>query len=302
MAEATLRQMQYFLAVLDHGSVTAAAKESHVSQSALSMAIAQLESIFGAQLFVRNKAQKVVPTPAALRLEPHARNALESVDLAHHAIRDERHRVGGLVRIGCLTTLSPSIMPALIKVFSDKYPAISVRILEGSAVELQEKLRGGQLDVVFLYHRLFEQDLTCQDLQKAKMHAMLPAGHPRATDDSVFVRDIQDLPLILLDIPPTADSILGILTGLGVEKAPRLRSSNVETIREYIGLGLGFCLTNTVPVNRMSFGGHQVAYVPLADNIPANAITAVTLPGHPTSRRVRIAINVVAENLQSRGM
>jgi hypothetical protein len=57
----------------------------------------------------------------------------------------------------------------------------------------------------------------------------------------------------------------------------RLRSSNIEIIRGYVALGPGFCLTNTVPKRRAGFEGHEIAYVPLADHVPKNAITAVTL-------------------------
>lgn len=301
MAEPTVRQLQYFLAVLDHGSVTAAAKESHISQSALSMALAQLESTFAEPLFVRSRSQKIAPTAAALRLAPHARSILDTLEVAHAAVQEEKYGMRGLLRIGCLTTLSPSLMPALVKAFADRYPGISLRIEEGGAVEIQDRVRRGQLDVAFLYRRLFEHDLARQDLAPATLHVMLPAGHPQAGADSVFVRDVLDLPLILLDIPPTADAILGILMGLGVDTPPRLRSPNIETIRAYVGLGLGFCLTNTVPHHRIGAEAHDIAYVPLADPVPRNAITAATAPGPAPSRRSQLAIDLVKEQMHAAG-
>ncbi|WP_028271794.1 LysR family transcriptional regulator [Arthrobacter sp. UNC362MFTsu5.1] len=300
MAEPTIRQLQYFLAVLDHGSVTAAAKESHVSQSALSMALSQLEAAFAEPLFTRSKAQKVVPTPAALRLAPHARSVIETIEQAHAAVSEEKYVLRGLLRVGCLTTLSPNLMPALAQAFADRYPGIALRIFEGGAVELQDMVRRGQLDVAFLYRRLLEHDLARQDLARATLHVMLPGNHVHAQAASVSVRDILDLPLILLDIPPTADAILGILMGLGVDSPPRLRSSNIETIRGYVALGLGFCLTNTVPSHRIGFGDRTVAYVPLADPVPQNAITAVTSAGHAPSARTQIAIDLVRDYLQVR--
>ncbi|MEO8284503.1 MAG: LysR substrate-binding domain-containing protein, partial [Pseudarthrobacter sp.] len=198
--------------------------------------------------------------------------------------------------------LSPALMPALVKAFSDNHPEIVLRIVEGNAVELQEMLRRGQLDVAFLYRRMFEHDLSRQDLAAATMHAMLPAEHTKASSASVFVREILDLPLILLDIPPTADAILGILVGLGLDIPPRLRSSNIETIRGYVALGLGFCLTNTIPKHRAGFDGREIAYVPLADHVPQNAITAVTTAGHRPSRRAQMAIDVVRERLEASGI
>lgn len=302
MAEATIRQLQYFVSVLDHGSVTAAAQASHVSQSALSMALSQLERAFGEPLFVRTKAQRITPTPAALRLAPHARNALESITAAHMAVMEEQHSLRGLLRVGCLTTLSPALLPAMVRDLAEHHPDVTLRLVEGSAVELQELVRRGQLDVGFIYRRMLEHDLDHSDLAPATMHVMLPATHPRARASSISIHEVQDLPLLLLDIPPTADSVLGMLMGWGITQPPRLRSGNIETIREYVALGLGYCLVNTIPGHRHSFEGHEIAYVPLADNIPANAITAVSIAGHRPSQRSEVAIDAVARHLAARNL
>lgn len=297
MNEPTLRQMMYFLAVLDQGSLTAAARHSHISQSALSMAVNQLESFLKVQLFIRQKSQKALPTPAALRLEPHARAMLDRLDMARLAVHDEHHDLQGTLRVGCLSTLSPRILPRLVHQISQEFPGIVLRLQESSPVNLQEQLRLGRLDLVFMYRRMMDNDLDCVDLLPAEMHVMLPGNHELAASARVSVRDLGNLPLILLDIPPTADSILGILAALGLNPVPRLRSPNIETVREYVGLGLGYCLTNTIPENTLSFGNHPVAYVPLADSIQANSISAVRLPDLAPSRRVQLAIDLVRRNL-----
>ncbi|RRO80563.1 LysR family transcriptional regulator, partial [Corynebacterium bovis] len=87
MSDWTLRQARYFLAVVDHGSVSAAAREEHLSQGALSMAVAQLESALGVQLLVRGRARPATPTAAGLRFADRLRPILDLADEAGAAAR-----------------------------------------------------------------------------------------------------------------------------------------------------------------------------------------------------------------------
>ena len=300
MSEITARQLQYFIAVIEHGSVSAAAVAQHLSQSALSMSIGQLESAVGSQLFIRNRAKKIQPTLAALRLLPYARDVVETLEQVQDVIRDDHMTRRGTLRVGCLPTLSPLILPELVQSMGLDYPQIDLVTYEESPMEMQSRLRAGQLDVAFLYRRLADKNLARRDLSPATIHIMLPADHPKAKCASAMMSEIADLPLILLDIPPTGDAIRGIILGLGFEPEPVLRSPNIETIREYVALGLGYCLTNTVPDHPFSFGAGQVAYIPLADLIPQNAISAVTLETLKPNGRVETAVEIVSTNLVKR--
>lgn len=299
MSEVTARQLQYFVAVIENGSVSTAALAQHLSQSALSMAIGQLETAVGSPLFVRSRAKKIQPTPAALRLLPYARDVIETLDVVKDVVRDDHLVKRGVLRVGCLPTLSPRILPGLVEAMGREHPQIELVTVEESPVELQDKLRAGQLDVAFMYRRLVEAEMARHDLAPATIHIMLPMTHPQAGASSARLEDVIDLPLILLDIPPTGDAILGIVLGLGFEPEPVLRSTNIETIREYVARGLGYCLTNTVPDHSYSFCAGQVAYVPLENPIPQNAITAVTVGDRIPSARVEVAIDILSAQLAS---
>lgn len=299
MSEVTARQLQYFVAVIENGSVSAAAQAQHLSQSALSMAIGQLETAVRSPLFVRNRAKRIQPTPAALRLLPYARDVIETLVLVKDVVRDDHLVKRGILRVGCLPTLSPRILPGLVEAMGREHPQIELVTVEESPVELQDKLRAGQLDVAFVYRRLVEPEMARHDLAPAAIHIMLPMTHPQAGAASARLEDVVDLPLIVLDIPPTGDAILGIVLGLGFEPEPVLRSTNIETIREYVSRGLGYCLTNTVPDHSYSFCAGQVAYVPLENPIPQNAISAVTVGGRIPSARVEVAIDILSAQLNS---
>src|SRR3954447_16536738 len=107
MSEITLRQLQYYVSVIDHGSVTAAAVSCHISQAAASMAVGELEKAVGAHLLIRTRSKKVVPTPAGIEFAAHARAILERVSEASDAVAESLVEMRGLLRIGCSHTLSP---------------------------------------------------------------------------------------------------------------------------------------------------------------------------------------------------
>src|SRR3954447_3247445 len=111
----TLRQLQLFVATCDAGTVTLAAQREHISQSAVSAALAELERSLGVQLLNRRHAHGVAPTPAGRQLLVHARGLLyQAADLDRLAseISDE---IAGRIALGCLVTLAPVITPQLCR-------------------------------------------------------------------------------------------------------------------------------------------------------------------------------------------
>jgi DNA-binding transcriptional LysR family regulator len=293
MAEVTLRQMQYFVATVDLGSVTAAAAACHISQSAASMALTELEKAVGASLLVRSRSKKVAPTAAGLQFAAHARAVLEQVAEAREAVSDAVGGMQGTLRVGASLTMSPRVLPPLVEHFTREHPHVDLRMHEGSPGELQDQIRAGLLDVALLYSWQADPDLDHLEITPVRLHVMLPASHRLAGEDRVWLRDIVSEPAILLDIPPTAERMVGVVESAGLTIHVGWRSANMDTIRTIVGRGLGYSFANSVPATGATFDEHQVVYRPVADNVPSNAIVAVTPAGHRLPRRVRAAIDAL---------
>ena len=93
MLRYTLRQIEYAIAIRDHGSVAAASAALGVAQPTLSASLAKLEDQIGLQLFIRHHAQGVSPSPAGLRFLAEARNLLtHAQDLQRESPRGHGHR------------------------------------------------------------------------------------------------------------------------------------------------------------------------------------------------------------------
>lgn len=290
MAEFTLRQLQYFMAVVDHGSVTAAARAAHISQAAVSMAVAQLEKALGVELFLRAPSKRMVPTPAGSHLAGHAREILRLVDEVEGTVVGGYEDLRGPLRIGASQTVSPRMIPPLVEHFVRNHPLVDVRVVEDSPAAIQEAVRRGQLDLALSYAMQADPDLDAVEVADVQQHLMLPAAHPLAGARQISLADVIDEPLILLDVPPTVERVVAMIQTCGLSPRLRWTSSNMETIRSMVARGLGYSFVNSVPRTCATFDDLRVSYVPLADELPANPVVAVLPPGHRAARRVREAV------------
>ena len=126
MSEITHRQLEYFVAVADAGTVTGAARNLHLSQSALSMALSDLEGALGVQLLVRGR-RGVHLTQAGRGVLSDSRRLIAGVADLHNSARDFQESMSGRLVVGCYSTLSPLLLPAVIDAFTTDHPDVACR-------------------------------------------------------------------------------------------------------------------------------------------------------------------------------
>lgn len=292
MVDFTLRQMQYFVAAVEEGSITAAAQRCHISQGAASMAIGQLEKAVGAPLLARGRPRAVVPTPAGQDFLVHARRVLEAAEEAGDAVSESFTALRGALRIGVGLTLSPRLVPRLVSHFAVEHEQVDLELMEGAPRTLEDQVLGGKVDVAFLYRQQAGESLAVTHVAAVQLHVILPAGHRLADAESVWLREVVREPAILLDVPPTIQRLTAVVESVGLELDVRWTSSNMETIRSLVAAGHGLSFANSIPATGSTYSGASVVYRPVADPVVPNSIVAVTLPGR-ASRRVRAAIQAV---------
>ena len=299
--ELTLRQMEYFLAVLDTGSMTKAAQKCHASQSATSMAIAQLEKVLGAPLFVRSRNTSLTPTSIALAFAEHARSCVESAEAARAAATETLLELSGALRIGCLHNLARLVLPPLAQQCVERYPHVDLQLLEDSAAQLQTDVRQGRVDLALVYSLQVDTDLPMTRLAEIQLHAMLPTDHPLAAEDTVSWKELAAEPAILLDAPPTVERIQAQAHRLGLSLNIRWALSSMESIRSLVARGLGYSLTNSPPSVGTTADGLEVVYKPLSDDLLPNYICALHAPGAQQLRKVQAALEMIHTTTQNVG-
>lgn len=142
-----LRRLGLFIAVVDHGTITAAAHAVHVAQPAVSLAIRELETEVGTALFVRTR-QGAVLTPAGEALVAPARQALRDIALASQAVAAVTGVVAGRLDLVSLPTLAADPLAAMVGRFRQAHPAVAVRLgAPDGPGELAEAVRSGAAEL-----------------------------------------------------------------------------------------------------------------------------------------------------------
>ena len=192
------RQIRSFQAVVRSNSFSEAAEECHISQSAISQQIKALENELGFPLLERHN-RKFVLTPAG---EHFYKKSLVLIADYEQMCREASKIARGdaaVLKIGYLRSYnSPEVRRALEE-FSAKYPGISVRLLYGNHEELFTLLRTGGADLVLNdQRRAFSEEYVNLILTTSRMYIELAARNPVASLPSVTVRELKNIPCILV--------------------------------------------------------------------------------------------------------
>ncbi|MEU6609664.1 LysR substrate-binding domain-containing protein [Streptomyces shenzhenensis] len=293
--EITLAQLRYFVAAAERLSMTEAAQAFFVAQSAISAAIAQLEQQVGVQLFIRQRSKGLVLTPAGLQFLGDVRALLLSLDGALDSARGVDNQVRGTVRIACFVTLAPFLLPELITRCRTAHPYLDVTVEEVDAEDGREALRAGRVELLLSYDFALGETVEREVVVQAPPHVILPADHPLAGRAQVFLRELSREKLILLDLPHSRDYFLRVLSSAGLEPDIRHRSGSYETVRSLVAHGHGFSVLNQRPAHDLTYDGHPVAALSIADDVPSLPVVVASLRGVRQSARARAVSAIIRD-------
>ncbi|OYN93357.1 LysR family transcriptional regulator [Enemella evansiae] len=293
MKEPTLRQLRFLLAVADHGSVQAAAKALHMSPTGVSVGLDELDHIIGVQLTVRRRSKGAALTPAGREVVRRARAIQDAVAELGVAAQQIRGTLTGVVRVGCFPTQSPALVPELLERLQHTHPGLEVDLVEDSADRLQDQVRAGELDLALMLENQADRDLEVMPIMPTHTQVQISPRHRLGMRRRLRLAELAEEPLVLLNVEPNAKLTLASFTDRGLTPKVLTRTASHETIRSLVGRRLGYTLIMGVIQRRTSIEGLPLAYIPLADDLPANAVVAVRRPGGPTSARVTAAMRVV---------
>ncbi len=291
MAELSLRQLEYLVAIAEAGSVTAAAAKLHLSQSAVSTALADLERALGAQLFLRHP-RGITLTKVGQRVLFGSRRLLSGVEDLYFEAKSETQTLTGRLSVGCFSTLSPTVLPGIIDEFTTRHPEVQLELTEGPHSEMEGLLRSGVIDLAILYEYSFHEvergtDFVRRTIRVSTPYVLLPVDHALARRKRLKVEQLVDEQLILFDLPPGGQYFLSLFEQLDLMPNILLRSESFELVRSLVARGLGYSLLSQQTQINTSYEGRELAEVPL-DGAPRGLnVNVVALRGLQLSRRAR---------------
>ena len=192
------KQLEYFSAVAEKGSISGAARELHVAQPPISRQLAMLEDELGVTLFLRTN-KGVALTEAGRCLYQQSRQMFQNLRTMADSVRDVDAGVRGQLKLGIIYS-DVQIAASLLKKYHEQFPQVELYVRMGSPGDLLNDLKRGELHVLFLRSRwersygLREQVLGEDPLELV----MCPDTDPAPGQEAVPIRALRDVPMCLL--------------------------------------------------------------------------------------------------------
>ena len=267
MLDYTLKQLQYFVAVANQGSISAAAAASHISQAAMSQAITELERVVGSQLVVRHRARGIVLTAVGSYFLRDAQALVRHAEEVQGRVIERQQGLVGPLVIGCYTGLSAFWLPEIGHGFVKANPGLEVTLVEGDGAELQERMVNGYLDAVLTHTRHLIPGVGATTVMAGRPYVLVAGNHWAAERKSVHLRELADEDFVSLDIPSVRENQLVNLRMSGLEPRIAWKSSSLEAVRGMVARGLGYTVLVQRPPVDLSYDGLPLAVLEIEDNV-----------------------------------
>ena len=193
----TLRQLHAFVAVAQTGSFTEAAGHLHVTQSALSGLMKELESTLGVQL-VHRTTRSVQLSQVGAEFLPLAQRILDDLERALQSINDLKTLQTGLVRIAAPQLIACTLLPEAVAAFRQQHPGVEVLIVDCGVEHVSARVLSGEVDLGIGPEREFPNELQTRPLLHMPFLAVFKAGHPLAALAQVPWSALAAYPLIAI--------------------------------------------------------------------------------------------------------
>jgi DNA-binding transcriptional LysR family regulator len=291
-----LRQLRYFVAVAEEGSLTRAAARLHVAQQSLSQQIRTLEAQLGAPLFERS-SRGVALTDVGAVLLREARPVLAQAERAAEAVRRAARGEQGELRVGFLGSVANYFMPPVVRAFRERHPDVTLHTEDLAIAALVAGLREGSLDAGLSRPPLVD-DLESEVVLREPVAAVLPAGHPLADRAGLTLADLADEPWVLTpraSWPPWHRKYDDDFARAGFRPRVAQRGTTPQGLLALVAAGVG---VTRLPLSSRSLRDSGVAFVPFTDHEDA-CVELVWRAGaaHPALPVLRAVVHETARTL-----
>lgn len=246
----TLRQLEIFEKIATTGSVTRAGEELLLTQSAVSMALAQLEQVSANPLFERSGRRLLLNDSGRLLLKD-AREILLAVKHVEQQLQgDSDHLVGELL-VGGSTTIGNYLLPALLGAFAKQYPKTRVELRVGNTLQVAEWLEAGYLDIAFVEGPCHSRGVVAVPWRDDELVVVTGPEHPWAGVERVTPEMLAMAPWIMREKGSgTREIFEDAMEKAGISYAIALEFGHTEAIKNGVASGLGVSCLSRVAVHR----------------------------------------------------
>ncbi|MGL4282042.1 MAG: LysR family transcriptional regulator [Albidovulum sp.] len=280
----TLRQLQFFIAAAEAGSVSGAAKALSISQSSVTEAIQALEADLGITLFDRQPRGLLITHKGSAFLR-HARQILADVAAARAAFRDEAEEVTGRLSLGVTSLVAGYVLSDILQRFRRAFPRIELNVIEDTGDYLQHLLIGGELDVAVMLTSSVRDRMALhvETLVVSPYRLWLPLGDPLAQQEAIALEELSGRPMIQLMVDEIEESMKRLTTALPVKPTIAFRTRSVEAVRSLVATGAGLAILPSLVYRPWSLEGDRIDIRDVSGDLPSVQVGLAWRKGAPLS-------------------
>jgi LysR family transcriptional regulator, hydrogen peroxide-inducible genes activator len=290
----TLKQLQYLVALKDHGHFGRAAESCYVTQSTLSAGIRELETLIGVVLVERTR-RVVRFTPLGERIVEKARRVLREADELGDLARAAGRPLSGEMRMSVIPTIAPFLLPRILPKLRKDYPDLKLYLREETSGQACEGLHHGRTDCVLL-----ALPYACGDVETAPLFddRLFVAYREGEMDPSGSIRpaEIDETRLLMLeDGHCLKEHALAACNRPEMRAEATMMGTSLHTMVQMVDNGLGVTMLPEMAVDSGILDHTQVAARPLDADNASRRIALVWRKASPRERDFRLLADVLAE-------
>lgn len=280
----TLRQLQFFTAAAEAGSVSGAARALSISQSSVTEAIRSLEDDLGVILFDR-QARGLLITHKGSAFLRHARKILADVATARTAFQDEAEAATGRLSLGVTSLVAGYVLSDILARYRRAFPQIELNVIEDNGDYLQHLLIGGELDVAVLLTSSVKDRLALnvETLLVSPYRLWMPLGHPLAQQETITLEELAGQPVIQLMVDEIEESTRRLTAALPVKPQITFRTRSVEAVRSLVATGAGLAILPSLVYRPWSLEGDRIEIRDVSGDLPTVQVGLAWRKGAPLS-------------------
>jgi DNA-binding transcriptional LysR family regulator len=285
--------LRYFARIAELGSFTAAARELHVSQPSLSVAVKRLEDGLGSVLFLRGQKGVRLTRAGEILLE-HLRQADRALGAAKDELLALETEPRGRFTLGAHESLAGYLLPGFMARFLERYPKIELSLWNGNSREVEQAVVERRLDVGVVVNPQRHADCVVHDLFQDRVGFVVSSALERRAGkhpEQLLTR----FPIVCVPVLKQTQYLLGALAASGIAQKAQLSCSSMELVKSLVldGVGVGI-----LPYRVASHGVSAGKLVRLAGSLPVfdDVITLVRRYDLPTTAGARALLDGLREH------
>lgn len=292
----TLRQIQFALAVARHKHFKRAAQECNISQSALSLGIAEMEKNLGVSIFERNNKQVVV-TPIGEELIQRAEkiflDAQQLVERAHAGQKD----LGFGMSIGFIPTIAPFYLPVLLPIVREAYPKFEMNVVEKTSEHLVNMVQTGRLDAAVIALPYDTSGLEVSTIGDENFFILVHEDNSLSKEKKISPAKLKKQPLMLLgDGHCLRDHIMEVCKFQRNTGQDMFRDASLNTLVQLTLNNMGLTLVPEIALSQMSTYPN-LKEIPLDAPTPHRTLAIITRPNYPRAADMNLLLDLFKQAL-----